>query len=346
MNELGRNLRYLLGFNPEGNDAKTKLQNFLEAQLRSATHMFCDPAGFGRFVKDRSTPRHEKAKLVISCQQGLNFYCDLAGEEYGLPSFNGRVLVLRYTLDRLNHTLSGLVDKRASVEFPSTAFRLVPSDNAHTVSGDPTDLARDGTGCGNWRELLRVLVDPRVPIPLQAVYDALQFVTEIELQERLLMHFPVKVQKSVDSGHFCRIVLDTERFNWKSDRDPYKSLLFLDARMKAETFFQVKILEWLEKQNNAQEARISFRKKGTDINVSLPIQPNDVRPGFILICPTLRDLEGEGELRFADDQGIQSLYAARQAALVRLRYNSDVLAQLDSPHPTMALSRTRPEKFG
>ncbi len=344
--ELTRNLKHLLDFDPTDTDkAPHELHRFLESKLRGADAIFRDPEGFSRFVteKTRLTDGHARAQIVIACK-GISFYCDYARKRN--DTFLGtRVLELRYTLDRRNHALAGLVEERERLAFPNAAFVLSPHDAPAVSRGTLRELTGGTQEPADWREYMRALPSARVPHHLQVAYDALQFVAEVSWQQRRLMHFPVIVRPRGRGDEGLSLFLDETAFEERVDRDPYLSLLFIEEGVSSRYYFQNALLNWLERNTGPEDA-IRFSPGNSDRSIRLRVDPNDIFPGEIRLRDMVEGLEGSGALNYTDDVGINALYHTQFAALGRIRSVSRVLEQLQRPHPTMALSRSMPEGFG
>lgn len=346
LTELGRNLSYLLGFDPNNTQtAPHNLHRFIAGKLRSATAIFKDPKGYSRFVTDQThvTKAHSEAQIVIVCPD-ISFYCTMARERHGVD-IGDRVLELRYTLDRRNHALAGLVEEDDQRDFPTAAFVVCPNDTPDIVNGTLKNITLDGKDPVKWETWLAGLKAARVPSHLEVAYDSLVFVTEIIRHQRRLMKFPV--QARLVGSHDKEMILDFDEqaFIDRVDRDPYLSLLFHDEKTEARYFFQNAIVEWLDK-NTASEQFIRFKSNDSDRSIRLHIDSQDVMAGTIRLRRMADGLQGKGWLTYSDDTGINALYRTQMQALGRIRSVSRVLDQLHRPHPTQALSRAMPPDFG
>ena len=134
------------------------------------------------------------------------------------------------------------------------------------------------------------------------------------------------------------------KFNESTQGDPYLNLLFTDARESPARFFQSALLQWLEEHSGADEYVSFGREDG--IRVRLHLQPEDILEGEIRLRSPMEKLEGEGQLAFTNDRAAWSLYQAQLRALGNLRHQARILSQLQRPHPTMILTRRKPERFG
>ena len=182
LQELGRNLGYLLGFDTTAPDAEQQLESFIERKLKFAETIFMDPDGYTRFVpRIHQRPAHGQAKIVI-VTEAVSFYCDYPrSDRYG--DYGGRVLMLRYTLDRRQHSMVGLVTERFRVPFPSANFLLLSNQSGAIINNRLSEQieALDMPPLGSWHDLLRGLPSPKINLEYQAAFDAMRFVTRDRL---------------------------------------------------------------------------------------------------------------------------------------------------------------------
>jgi len=343
--ELGRNLRNLLNFDVAAPDAEQQLESFLERELKFAEAIFIDPDGYTRFVPHRyQKPAHDRAKIVIVARS-VSFYCDYArSDRHG--DYGHRVLMLRYTIDQRQHSMVGLVHEQFRITFPNANFLLLSKQSGAIENNRLSEQieVRDLPPIGSWTDLLGGLRHPNIDLEYQAAFDAMRFVTEIVWQQQRLIQFQVKVKRQSDNDHGVSLVLMLDAFNEKTQADPYLNLLFTDAMEDPPRFLQSVLLTWLEEHSGPDEY-ISFRR-GDNVQVRLHLLPEDIHEGEIRLRAPMKNLEGEGQLVFTNDMAAWSLYQAQLRALGDLRHQSRILEQLQRPHPTMALSRQKPERFG